>query len=82
MFTDSFFIESLLSIAMCLSFCLPMSCIRYGPSFVNADKYLYKILYGLDVLEFLYLLIVTAPPPHDIERIDIAAMQNIKGLCL
>jgi hypothetical protein len=50
--------ESLLSTAMCLSFSLPISCICYGASFMNTDKYLYKILYGLDVLEFLYLLIV------------------------
>ena len=69
---------------MCLSFCLPISCKRYGSSFMNADKYLYKILYRLNVLEFIYLLTVTTPPPllHDIGRSDIAAMQNAKGVCL
>jgi len=28
---------------------------------MNTDKYLYKILYRLNALEFLYLLIVTTP---------------------
>jgi len=61
LFADWFFVESLFSIVICLSFSLPISCKRYGPSFMDTDKYLYTILYRLNVLEFLYLLIVTTP---------------------
>jgi len=79
LYADCFFIESFFSIAMFLSFSLPISCKRYGPSFMNTDRYLYKILYGLVFLEFLF---IDSYDPHDIGRIDIAAMQNTKGVCL
>jgi hypothetical protein len=55
------YIESLLPIALCLSFILPISCIHYGSSFMVTDKCFCEILYGLIVLKFLHILIVITP---------------------